>query len=248
MEDDKMKEWIDELSDQELIHCARAAGLADTEPSHPADMERAARFVGSHISQKKNHRLVFWTSASLLAVAAGLAIVFLPVRQSRTAPSEMIAETQNVVEEQIVSEEEPSVDLVEESRKSEAQPAKESRPGKEMILKEGLEGKTYAAETEMRDFQPIKPDKTEYKIRVVNEDKSFTFRWDSSELASMELILQDEEGKFNETHQFTDEDHFDFPAKTGVLYHAIHWKMKVQYKDGAEGVKSGIIYFDKVKE
>lgn len=248
MEDDKMKEWIEELSDEELIHCARAAGLADTEPARPADLERAAHFVGSHVSKKKSPRILLWTSASLLAVAAGLAAIFFTIRPGQTVPSGMIAET----DEEMVGQAAPEEELPVGNAPVKIEPVKPSvktpQAPQETILKEGLAEKTYASETEVRDFMPIKPDKAEYRIRVVNEDKCFTFRWDPAQLASLELILQDENGEPIEKHQFTSEDHFDFPASTGVLHHAVHWKMKVQYKDGAEGAKSGIIYFDKVKE
>ena len=244
MKEDKMK-WIDDLSDQELVHCVRAAELADTEPSCPVDLERAAHFVGNHINRKSKSRIVAWTSASLLAFAAVLAAIFIVIRPGQSGQPESL----------VAKAEDPSTVVIPQEAISEmgTVPAKrnvseEKKKNPSIVLNEGKKETNYAVANEVRIFAPIKPDKDEYRIRVVNEDKSFIFRWDASDLLSLDLILQDGKGNLIERHQFSGEDYFEFPARTGIQHHEIHWTMNVKYKDGAEGTNGGIIYFDSVKE
>ena len=246
MEEDKMKQWIDELSEQELIHVFRAAERAGTEAACSLDKEDAAHFVRSHIVRKSKTRKIAWTSASLLTIAAGLAALFFTLRPAQPQPTGLVADGENGIETA-----EPDVfspaDTLPATKEIQA-PKRTAAVVDKPVLQKGIKEKSLALEAETKAFSPIKPDKDEYRIRVVNEDKSFVFRWDPSPLSSLELTLQDEKGELIGKYQFTDEDHFDFPARTGLQFRSVHWRMNVQYKDGAEGTKCGILYFDSVKE
>lgn len=235
---------VDSLEKEELLQCLRAAELADSPSPEPVSLTDAHAFVGKAVKHTaKKHRLT-WISG--LSVAAALAVVVTLVlnRPSATIENtvanviEEPVETVDPVEEQAVEEKRENVESVPVAEKKRTE--KQEKP-----VEVSQEEATYATTASMSIFKLISPSKDVYRIRVVDENKFFSFRWDPDGIDGARLLIQDKEGNVLLQEDFTTEDHYDLKAADVLPYGEIVWSMLVQFEDGREARSSGLVSFVK---
>ena len=260
MKDDKYTDILDELDDKELLQCLQAAKLADTEPAEKLSESRAREFVSQKTAPKVIRMRFPWVAG--ISIAAALAVAAFIFLRSPAIP-DVVADNQPDTEEADILDradeslgEEESVPLEVEQTKSQKaiQTAKTEKTQSsaetiEQIVPTEIsqEDVSHAASSEMYMFEMIKPAKDLYRIHVKDTSKSFSFEWDPVGIEGARLILQDCEGNVFHQQDFTDEGYYDLPVSVALPYGDVVWSFFVQYQDGREARKSGVISFIKAE-
>ena len=264
MKDDKFTDILDELDDKELLQCLQAAKLADTEPAQEISESKAREFVSAKTTPKVVKVRFPWVAG--LSIAAAIAVAaFLFLRNPGQDAPEPVADTtpdseqveESITIEEILGEEEVvSMEQAQTKEQKEVRTAKtESKPKAvpEETAEEAVpaqvsqEDVSNAASAEMAMFEMIRPSLDISKVKVKNENSIYSFEWDPTGFDGARLILQDRDGNIFIQEDFTDEDHYDLLASTALEYSIVSWTFMVQYEDGREARKTGVLYFKKAE-
>ena len=257
MKEDLYTNIVDNLDDKELMQCLQAAKLADTQPAQDISLPKAQEFVSMNVSPKvvkRSFSLVYVLSA-VAAIALGVFLFLRNPEQASTAPvADQNPEVENadepvvdeiLGEESVVSmEQETANDKTDKKTASVAEKPEKPETESSPVMQDDV---SRAAMAEMSTFELISPSKDIYRIRVVDETKAFPFQWDATGIDGARLILQDRDGNIILQEDFTTEDHFDLLASVVLPYRDVVWSMFVQYQDGREARKSGLISFIKAE-
>ena len=261
MRDDLFIESLDQLDEKELLRCLQAAKLADAKAPVEVSLEEAEKFVRKSVPAKVVKMKVSWI-VGVISVAAAIALAVVlfvrnPGEDIAPAIADEVAPGQEVVEQPAIEEilEEKEVAPVENEIKNDKKAVKTAKsdvdavaPAKGAIPVEvSREDSSHASSAEMSLFKLISPSKDLYRIRVVDESKSFPFQWNPEGIEGARLILQDKSGNIFLQKDFTTEDHFDLLASDVLPYGDVVWSFFVQFESGKEARNSGMISFVKAE-
>ena len=242
---DDFEKYLEELDGQEVMQVLTGASLADKKPAHPVSLERAGKFVEATVGKKKANVFLFLIPA--IAIAAGLAVaVFLwtgkgdGALEDGTLAEVTVPTDPSTSAPQVAGTEETPAQVSDKPKTTPAPFEKE-----EVVLEIQQDESVHAAETEVRTFALLKPDKPIYRIRVVNEDKFFSFRWNPEGIDSLVLILKDVDDNILKKETLVGVDHFDVNAGWALVNGTILWTVLAKYDDGAEASCSGRLIFEK---
>lgn len=250
MRDDKFIESLEQLDEKELLQCMQAAILADTEAPVKISLQKAERFVGESVPAAKVVKMkIPWIVGivSLAAAVALAAVLFFrnpgedigPVIADEGTPS------QEIVEEHAIEQELTNDRNAVKTAKSE--PAIEAPVKKAIPIEVSQDNVSHAAANEIATFELISPSKSVYRIKVVDESKSFSFQWNPEGIETAKLILQDKAGNVFLQKDFTTEDHYNLLASDALVYGDVLWSLQVRFENGNEARNSGVISFVKAE-
>ena len=245
MKEDLYTNIVDDLETEELLQCLQAAKLADSPSPEPVSLKDAHMLVDRKLKRTVKIHSLTWISGLSIAAVLAVVVTLLVNRPSATIENTVA----DVIEEQVESVEEQTIEDIHESTETapltEKKPAVKPSEKQEKPTEVSQEDASYAATASMSIFKLISPSKDVYRIRVVDENKSFTFRWDPTGIEGARLILQDKDCNVVLQKDFTTEDHYELRAADVLPYGEIIWSMLVQFEDGREARSSGLISFVK---
>lgn len=249
---DAVKEWI---------QMAKAAQLADSEPSFEVSEEEVLEFVITSLNhdrrkERTNARIVKlpWIVGSSIAIAAVMAtFVILPMFRNSIDNDDSIAQLPQdsvefvpIADSASVESEIPTCrEYVADVISKDFEKVDDTHKGEYADAMTNLDDVATAVGGDASfEFKIVHPSKTPYRVKVKNPDKDFVFEWDGHGFMYTELTIVDANGNIL-IEKILDANVQAFPVKASLLSDKglLKWIVKVYHSDTSAFMQSGEIEF-----